>query len=186
MSRLSGARRLAVACAAAALAALAVSPLIAQNPGQGSGQVGVGAPAASAQGLQPAVPTMSDSALDAQTHEIASQLRCPVCQGVSIDASPTDLAREMKGLVRDQLAAGRTPQQVKDYFVSKYGEWILLQPKAKGFNLTVYLLPFAVLLIGAGVIVVAVRRWTRGAGEEVEPGAEEADRPVGTASGSER
>ncbi len=67
----------------------------------------------------------------------------------------------MRDVVREQLAAGRSSEEVKAYFVSKYGEWILLEPKAHGANLTVYLLPFVMLLGGASLIVIAVRRWTR-------------------------
>jgi cytochrome c-type biogenesis protein CcmH len=103
----------------------------------------------------------SDSALDARTSAVAEELRCPVCQGVSIQESPSELAGQMRAVVKDQLRAGRSPDQVKAYFVSKYGEWILLEPKPKGFNLIVYVLPAAVILGGLGVIVFAVRRWTR-------------------------
>lgn len=113
----------------------------------------------------------TDPALDAATRAVSAELRCPVCQGLSIQDSPTELAREMRVVVHDQLAAGRTPEQVKAYFVSKYGEWILLQPKAHGFNLAVYLLPLAVLLGGAVLIVVLVRRWTRQGGAAAEPRA---------------
>ena len=66
-------------------------------------------------------------------------------------------------MVRDQLRAGKTPDEVKAFFVSKYGEWILLTPTAQGFNLLLYILPFALLLGGAMVIIVLVRRWTRAA-----------------------
>ncbi len=103
----------------------------------------------------------SDSALDARTNAVAGQLRCPVCQGVSIQESPSELAGQMRAVVRDQLRAGKSPDQVKAYFVSKYGEWILLEPKPRGFNLIVYALPGAVILGGLGVVVFAVRRWTR-------------------------
>jgi len=103
----------------------------------------------------------SDSALDARTSAVAEELRCPVCQGVSIQESPSELAGQMRAVVKDQLRAGRSPDQVKAYFVSKYGEWILLEPKPKGFNLIVYALPAAVILGGLVVIVFAVRRWTR-------------------------
>lgn len=111
-------------------------------------------------------PAPSGSALETQVREVASHLRCPVCQGLSIQDSPTELAQDMKAVVRDQLAQGRTPDEVKAYFVGRYGEWILLEPRPAGFNLLVYLLPVLALAGGAGVIVVAVRRWTRGA----EPG----------------
>ena len=70
----------------------------------------------------------------------------------------------MRSLVREQLAAGRTPDEVKAYFVSRYGEWILLAPKASGFNLLAYAGPLLVVLGGAIVIALAVRRWTRNEG----------------------
>lgn len=101
------------------------------------------------------------SDLERRTSEIASHLRCPVCQGVSVEDSPTELARQMRATVRDQLAAGRSPDEVRQYFVDRYGEWILLEPRPSGFNLLVYVLPWLVVLTGLGIIVVAVRRWTR-------------------------
>ncbi len=103
-----------------------------------------------------------DSAnLEQRTSAVASTLRCPVCQGLSIQDSPSELAVQMRGVVRDQLAAGRTPDEVKQYFVEKYGEWILLEPEARGFNILVYILPVAAVLAGVAVVVVAVRRWSR-------------------------
>ena len=103
----------------------------------------------------------SDSVLEARTTAVARQLRCPVCQGESIQDSPAQLAKEMRDLMREQLRAGRSPDEVKAYFVSKYGEQILLQPKATGFNLVAYALPWVAVLVGLLVIVVAVRKWTR-------------------------
>lgn len=104
----------------------------------------------------------TDSALEARTSAVASQLRCPVCQGLSIQDSPSDLSRSMRAVVRDQLAQGKSPDEVKAYFVSKYGEWILLQPKASGFNLLAYAVPLLVVVGGGLVILLAVRRWTSG------------------------
>lgn len=107
-------------------------------------------------------PAFTDStALDAATREVASQLRCVVCQGLSIEDSPSELAQSMRAVVRDQLAEGRTPEEIKDYFVASYGEWVLLQPRATGFNLTVYALPVAMVLAGAGFVFVLARRWSR-------------------------
>lgn len=115
----------------------------------------------SAQTPSPA-PAFTDSvALDAATREVASQLRCVVCQGLSIEDSPSELAQSMRAVVRDQLSEGRTPEQIKDYFVASYGEWVLLQPRATGFNLAVYALPVAVVLAGAGFVFVLARRWSR-------------------------
>lgn len=101
---------------------------------------------------------VSDTALDRRTKEVASGLRCPVCQGLSIYDSPADLAVEMKGLVREQLAAGKSPDEVRAYFIEKYGEWVLLAPRARGFNLLVYLLPLALVLAGGWLVWGFVRR----------------------------
>jgi cytochrome c-type biogenesis protein CcmH len=101
-----------------------------------------------------------DTALEELTRRVSAQLRCPVCQGLSLADSPSELAREMKDVVRDQLAAGRTPDEVKAYFVAKYGEWILLEPPRRGVNLLAYVLPGAAAIAGLGVIWLLLRRWT--------------------------
>ncbi|HWV58037.1 MAG TPA: cytochrome c-type biogenesis protein [Longimicrobiales bacterium] len=112
-----------------------------------------------------------DSVQEEQARALASELRCPVCQGMSIEDSPTELAVQMKNIIREQLAAGRSPDEVRQYFVDRYGQWVLLKPEASGFNLIVYVLPWAVLLGGGAVIVVGVRRWTRSAGGDDQPAA---------------
>jgi cytochrome c-type biogenesis protein CcmH len=99
--------------------------------------------------------------LEAQVREIDSQLRCPVCQGLSVADSPSELANEMRILVREQLQQGKTPPEVLDYFTQRYGEWILLAPPKRGFNLVVWGLPFVLLPIGAVAIYLGVRRWVR-------------------------
>lgn len=104
----------------------------------------------------------SASRIDSLTRDVSSQLRCPVCQGESIQDSPSSLAQEMRAVVRSRLEAGKSPDEVKAYFVSKYGDWILLQPPAKGFTGLVYVLPVVALLVGAGIVMLAVRRWTAG------------------------
>ena len=121
--------------------------------------------------LHAQIVSASDSALEAAVREVASELRCPVCQGESIQDSPAGLAQEMKAVVREQLAAGRSPEQVKKYFADKYGEWILLRPRARGWNVLVYVLPVVVLLLGAGIVMRATRRWAapNGSGPPTEP-----------------
>lgn len=102
----------------------------------------------------------SDSALEAMTTALAAELRCPVCQGNSIQDSPSELAQQMRDLIKDQLRSGKTPDEVRAYFVDKYGEWILLSPKAEGLNLIVYIVPVVALLVGGLVVWRTVRRWT--------------------------
>lgn len=108
---------------------------------------------------------LSSAELERMVREVSSELRCVVCQGVSIQDSPSTLAQEMRSVVREQLAAGQSPEQVKAYFVERYGEWVLLRPKASGLNLLVYLLPIAVIAGGAAFIFMKARSWTRAAPE---------------------
>jgi cytochrome c-type biogenesis protein CcmH len=107
--------------------------------------------------------TLGATAEESEAHvrEIALQLRCPVCQGLSVGDSPSELANEMRALIRAQLQQGNTPAQVLDYFVQRYGEWILLAPPKRGFNLIIWVLPFALLPIGAAVVYLGARRWVR-------------------------
>lgn len=108
----------------------------------------------------PAQQVRSDSAIEAMTRSLASELRCPVCQGLSIGDSPSELAGEMRDVIRDQLKAGKTRDEVRQYFIQKYGEWILLSPEPSGFNLLVYAIPVAFLLTGGWVVWRFVRRWS--------------------------
>jgi cytochrome c-type biogenesis protein CcmH len=103
----------------------------------------------------------NDAEIEATTKQLAAEMRCPVCQGVSIQDSPTELAQEMKSVIRQRLQDGESPAEVKAYFVDRYGEWILLRPEAHGFNLVVYILPIVGLLLGGGLVFRTVQKWTR-------------------------
>jgi cytochrome c-type biogenesis protein CcmH len=103
---------------------------------------------------------VEETRIDVLVREVASDLRCVVCQGLSLQDSPSSLAQNMRAIIREQLEAGRTPEQVKQHFVESYGEFILLAPEPRGFNLAVYVLPILAVLIGALVIVIATRRWS--------------------------
>lgn len=100
-----------------------------------------------------------DAELEAQVRKLAKELRCPTCQALSIYDSPSELAREMKGQIRARLQEGMTPEEVRASFVDAYGEWVLLSPEPSGFNLLIYVLPVLVLLIGAGIVLIGMRRW---------------------------
>ena len=90
--------------------------------------------------------------LDARTQELASQLRCPVCQGLSIADSPSEMAINMKRQVRELVARGFTDQQILNYFEQSYGQFVLLKPKFQGVNSLVWILPIAVLLFGMLIV----------------------------------
>ena len=110
----------------------------------------------------------SDSALEAQTTAVAATLRCPVCQGESIQDSPSELSQQMRSVVRDRLRAGQSPDEIRAYFVARYGEWILLEPKMTGLNYVLYVLPVITVVGGLILIVFLVRRWTKPAEAEGE------------------
>jgi cytochrome c-type biogenesis protein CcmH len=95
-----------------------------------------------------------------QVREIGSQLRCVVCQSMSVADSPSETAHQMRELIRERLAAGDTPEQVKAYFVDKYGLWILLSPPRQGFNLLIWVVPFVGLGLGLVLVFLLVRRWS--------------------------
>jgi cytochrome c-type biogenesis protein CcmH/NrfF len=104
---------------------------------------------------------IEETELERQVREISAQLRCVVCQGLSLQDSPSQLAQEMRAIVREKLEEGMTPAEVRVYFVERYGEWVLLQPDPRGFNLLVYVLPLAMLLGGGGFVFFQARSWTR-------------------------
>jgi cytochrome c-type biogenesis protein CcmH len=95
-----------------------------------------------------------------QVYEVASELRCVVCQNLSVADSPSEMASQMRGIVRERLAAGETPAQVRQYFVERYGDWILLAPPRRGFTLLVWMAPLVAVLVGLGLLTVLLRRWT--------------------------
>jgi cytochrome c-type biogenesis protein CcmH len=103
----------------------------------------------------------ADADLEARTTAVASTLRCPVCQGESIQDSPSQLAQQMRAVVRERLRSGESPEQVKAYFVGRYGEWILLEPRMTGLNIILYVLPVILVLGGLVFVVMLVRKWTR-------------------------
>lgn len=113
-------------------------------------------------GQQAAAP---DSVLEVRTAEVAKTLRCPVCQGESIQDSPADLAQQMRILVKDMLREGKTPDDIRAYFVGRYGEWILLEPKMTGLNVVLYVFPVVLVIAGA----IFILRFVRGSSVSEEP-----------------
>lgn len=99
-----------------------------------------------------------DSAVTARAAEIASKLRCPVCQGVSIADSPSSMATNMRGQVRDLVTKGYSEEQVMSYFERSYGEFVRLEPPMRGLNWMLWVLPAVVLLGGAGLVFLKARQ----------------------------
>ena len=99
--------------------------------------------------------------LDERANGLEKQLICPVCPGETIDQSSVQLARDMRSIVREKLGAGETEQQIKDFFVARYGIRVLASPPASGFTLVVWILPPVVLVLAAGGLALVMRDMRR-------------------------
>lgn len=104
------------------------------------------------QGLDPL-----EAEKEARVMRLGKQLRCAVCQGVSIADSPASMARAQLDKVRELVAEGKSDQEIYDYFIERYGEWVLLEPTTGGLNAVLWLGPLALLGIGLVVIVLQAR-----------------------------
>lgn len=108
-----------------------------------------------------ATPDRSDPSPAARARGLAAELRCPVCQGLSVADSPSPTARAIAEDIRRRVGAGETDAEIRQAYVDRYGEWILLEPTGSGFGALAWALPVAGLVLGAGALALAFRRWRR-------------------------
>jgi cytochrome c-type biogenesis protein CcmH len=102
---------------------------------------------------------LPDPALEARARAISKDLRCPVCQGESIDDSSAPISRDLRLVVRERLVAGDSNDEVIDFVVDRYGEFVLFNPRPQGANLILWLAGPGLLLVGfAGALVYLRRR----------------------------
>ncbi len=109
---------------------------------------------------------MADPAQEARARNLSRELRCMVCQNQSIDDSDAPLARDLRLLVRERIAAGSTDQQVMDFLVARYGEFVLLKPRVESRTLLLWLIPPLVLAGGGLTLWFGNRRRNRAAASE--------------------
>lgn len=102
--------------------------------------------------------TFSDPALESRARHLQRQLRCLVCQGESIDESNATLAADLRRLVREQIAAGKSDQQIQEFLLARYGDFILLKPPVKPYTWLLWLAPFLVLAGAGGVAWRTVKK----------------------------
>lgn len=100
---------------------------------------------------------LADPALEARAREISRDIRCPVCQGESIDDSSAPISRDLRLIIRERLVAGDSDREVVDYIVARYGEFVLFNPRPEGSNLILWLAGPALLLAGVAVAIAAQR-----------------------------
>jgi cytochrome c-type biogenesis protein CcmH len=110
---------------------------------------------------------MADPVKESRARDLSRELRCMVCQNQSIDDSEAPLARDLRLLVRERIAAGDSDAQVIDFLVARYGEFVLLKPRLKPHTLLLWLLPPLALAGGGFALWTYSRRRSRpGAGED--------------------
>lgn len=121
---------------------------------------------AAALALSPALPLLavqpdeilSDPALEARARAISRELRCPVCQGEAIDDSNAPVSRDLRLLVRERLLEGDSDEEVLDFIVARYGEFVLFNPRPEGANLLLWAAGPILLLLGGGLAFAYTRR----------------------------
>ncbi len=96
---------------------------------------------------------------DDEVNAVARQLYCPVCENIPLDACGTVACEQWRGIIRDKLAEGWTEDQIKDYFVAQYGDRVLAEPPAQGFNWLAYLIPLIVIIGGLFLLSIGFRKW---------------------------
>ncbi|WP_299624854.1 cytochrome c-type biogenesis protein [Pelagibius sp.] len=101
---------------------------------------------------------LPDPVLEQRARELSKEIRCVVCQNESIDSSNADIAREVRLLVRERLVAGDSDQQVLDYLVARYGDFVLLRPPVKPGTYLLWFGPGIVLLFGLAAVFFFFRR----------------------------
>lgn len=101
---------------------------------------------------------LDDPALEARARAISRDVRCPVCQGETIDDSNAAISRDLRIIIRERLVAGDSDEEVLDFLVERYGEFILFNPRKSGANLVLWLAGPVMLVLGGAIAVTALRR----------------------------
>lgn len=106
-------------------------------------------------------PAYADDPLATKELQVERQLGCPICTDLPLNVCDNQLCQEMRGVIHQKLSQGETPDQVVAYFVSKYGDAVLLEPPRHGFSLAAWYLPFLAIVLGAAVFFTFLRRSLR-------------------------
>ena len=101
---------------------------------------------------------LADPALEARARALMREIRCVVCQSQSIDESDADIAANLRNIVREQIAAGKSEAEIRDYLTARYGDFVLMKPPFNRATLVLWVAPFGLALIALGAVAVGWRR----------------------------
>jgi len=116
----------------------------------------------------------TDQPPDMKARQIAEELRCPICEGLSVADSPSQLAVQMRGVILQKVEAGESREQILTYFVDRYGETILMEPPRSGFTTIAWVAPYVALLATLAFLgwKLRERRGQRATEPETDPSLE--------------
>jgi cytochrome c-type biogenesis protein CcmH len=101
---------------------------------------------------------LADPAQEAAARAFMRDIRCVVCQSQAIDESDAEIAAQLRNAIREQMAAGKSPDEIRDFLVARYGDFVLLKPPFKASTLLLWVGPFVLVAIGLAVILLQRRR----------------------------
>ena len=104
-------------------------------------------------------PSDSPASAARLTEQIAAELRCPVCQGLSVADSDSPTARDIRTDIRSRIETGNSPAEIRQAYVDRYGQWVLLRPDSAGFSALAWAIPVAALVAGLLCLATAFWRW---------------------------
>ena len=102
---------------------------------------------------------VDETAIDQQVRDIAKTLRCTVCQTETLWESAAPLAHQMREAIRDRVRQGQTAEEIRAYFHSRYGDYIMMAPPKRGGNWVIWVAPFLLLAGGGALLWREVKRW---------------------------
>lgn len=102
---------------------------------------------------------IDETKMEIKTREIAKTLRCAVCQTENIWESGSPLAQQMRGVIQDRVRQGQSAEEIRAYFLSRYGDYILMEPPKRGLHWWIWLGPFILLVIGGYLLYRQLSRW---------------------------
>jgi cytochrome c-type biogenesis protein CcmH len=115
-------------------------------------------PAQAQQTIRTADQPLADPALEAKARALMREIRCVVCQSQSIDESDADIAANLRNIVREQIAAGKSEGEIRAYLTARYGDFVLLKPPLNRATLVLWMTPFALALIALATVILTFRR----------------------------
>jgi len=101
---------------------------------------------------------LADPQLEQRARDLSREIRCVVCQSQSVADSDADIAKELRAMIREQIAAGKSDQEIRDFLVARYGDFVLFDPPFKASTYVLWIGPFAVLVLAAIGVALFFRR----------------------------